>query len=264
MRPVLFSVFGFDFQSYGASKALAALVAALLLARAFDRLGLKRDSAYSLVIWATIWGFVGAKIYYLLEHAPNLTMHDFGGMGFTWYGGLIGGTVAAVVVVRRHQLPLGMVAGATAIPLTVAYGIGRLGCLLSGDGTYGKPTSLPWGMTFPNGVVATDVPVHPTPLYEALAAVVIAAILWRLAKTWSPPAVFGAYLALSGISRFLVEFLRINSPALLGLTQPQLWALASVAAGVILILRTWQLDRRRPSVADAPGVDEPMSAPSTV
>jgi phosphatidylglycerol:prolipoprotein diacylglycerol transferase len=77
-----------------------------------------------------------------------------------------------VVIVRRYQLPLGRVAGAAAIPLTPAYRISRLGCLLSGDGTYGKPTSVPWAMSFPNGVVPTDFPVHPTPLYETLAAVV--------------------------------------------------------------------------------------------
>jgi phosphatidylglycerol:prolipoprotein diacylglycerol transferase len=109
-----------------------------------------------------------------------LSLHDLVGMGFTWYGGLVGGVVAALVIVRRHQLPLGVVAGAAAVPLTVAYGIGRLGCLLAGDGTYGKPTSVPWAMTFPNGVVRTNV------------------------------------------------------PALLGLTQPQLWALVSVIAGVVL------------------------------
>src|SRR5665647_2933517 len=90
VRPVLFSVFGLDIQSYGASKALAALVAAFMLARAFEQRGLKRDSAYSLVMWATIWGFVGAKIYYLLEQLPNFDVHHLGGMGFTWYGGLIG------------------------------------------------------------------------------------------------------------------------------------------------------------------------------
>jgi phosphatidylglycerol---prolipoprotein diacylglyceryl transferase len=252
VRPVLFSVFGLDIQSYGVSKALAALAAALLLARAFERLGLKRDSAYSLVLWAAIWGFVGAKTYYLLEHLPTLTMHDLGGMGFTWYGGLIGGVVAALVIVRHHQLPLGVVAGAAAVPLTVAYGIGRLGCLLAGDGTYGKPTSVPWAMSFPNGVVPTDVPVHPTPLYEALAALVIAALLWSLSKVWTPPAVFGAYLTLSGISRFLVEYLRINEPALLGLTQPQLWALVSVIAGVILIARTQHLNRPRRAAAQTP------------
>jgi phosphatidylglycerol:prolipoprotein diacylglycerol transferase len=263
VRPVLFSVFGFDIQSYGVSKALAALVAAYPLARAFDRLGLKRDSAYALVIWATIWGFVGAKIYYLLEHMPTLTMHDLGGMGFTWYGGLMGGVVASLVIVRRHQLPLGAVAGAAAVPLTIAYGIGRLGCLLAGDGTYGKPTSVPWAMSFPNGVVPTNVPVHPTPLYEALGAVVIAVVLWWLGKRWNPPAVFGAYLALSGISRFLVEFLRVNEPAVLGLTQPQLWALAGLVTGVVLIVRTQYLNPSRRAAVQAANAEEAVTAGST-
>lgn len=238
MRPILFSVFGLDIQSYGVSKAMAALAAALLLARAFERIGLTRDSAHSLVLYSTCWGFAGAKVYYLLEQLPNLTMHDFGGMGFTWYGGFIGGTVAAVVVVRRHKLPLGVVAGAAAVPLTLAYGIGRLGCLLAGDGTYGRPTSLPWGMTFRHGVVPTDVPVHPTPLYEALAAVVIAGLLWALAKYAVPAAEFGAYLALSGIARFLVEYLRINQPTALGLTQPQLWSLVIIAVGIVVVARS--------------------------
>lgn len=80
----------------------------------------------------------------------------------------------------RWHLRLGAVAGAAAAPLSVAYAVGRIGCLISGDGTYGRPTTLPWGMTFPNGVVATDVPVDPTPLYEALSALAIAGFLWWL------------------------------------------------------------------------------------
>jgi phosphatidylglycerol---prolipoprotein diacylglyceryl transferase len=262
VRPVLFSVFGFDIQSYGVSKAVAALVAVFLLARAFEKLALRRDSAYSLVMWATIWGFVGAKIYYLLEQLPNFDLHHLGGMGFTWYGGLIGGVVAALIIVHRHRLPLGTVAGAAAVPLTIAYGIGRLGCLLSGDGTYGRPTSVPWAMTFPHGVVPTNVPVHPTPLYEALAAVLIAAVLWALGRRWNPAAVFGAYLALSGISRFFVEFLRINEPALLGLTQPQLWALVSLIAGVVLIVRTQYLNRPPRIAAEALGAGDAVTARS--
>ncbi|HZW43609.1 MAG TPA: prolipoprotein diacylglyceryl transferase family protein, partial [Dermatophilaceae bacterium] len=162
-----------------------------------------------------------------------------------------------------HQLPLGAVSGAAAVPLTVAYGIGRLGCLLAGDGTYGKPTSVPWAMTFPNGVVPTNVPVHPTPLYEALAAIVIATILWALGKQWNPPAVFGAYLALSGISRFFVEFLRINEPALFGLTQPQLWALVSLLTGVVLTVRTQFLNRPPRTAVQAANAEEVVTAGSS-
>ncbi len=238
MRPILFSVFGLDVQSYGVSKAAAALLAAFLLGRAFDRRGLKKDDAYSLVMWATIWGFVGAKIYFLLEHADQLTWHHLGGSGFTWYGGLIGGIATFLIIIRRRHLPAAFVIDAAAIPLTLAYGVGRIGCWLSGDGTYGKPTGLPWGVALPNAMVPSDVPVHPTPLYETLAALLIAAGLWALQRRTRPPLeIFGAYLILSGVSRFLVEYLRINEPALFGLTQPQLWALASVAAGVAIVVR---------------------------
>jgi phosphatidylglycerol:prolipoprotein diacylglycerol transferase len=110
--------------------------------------------------------------------------------------------------------------------------------LLSGDGTYGKPTDLPWGMTFTHGAVPTTVAVHPTPLYETIAALFIAAALWGLTHYWRPAAVFGGYLVLSGISRFFVEYLRINTPAFLGLTQPQLWSLLGAIVGLVLIVRT--------------------------
>jgi len=126
-------------------------------------------------------------------------------------------------------------------------------------------------MTFPNGVVPTTVPVHPAALYEALAAFGIAAVLWALGESWNPAAEFVAWLALRGISRFLVEFLRINEPVLLGLTQPQLWALASLIAGVVLIVRTRSLNRPRGAAAEeVPGAgqgtarsDEAVTARST-
>ncbi|ADG76546.1 prolipoprotein diacylglyceryl transferase [Cellulomonas flavigena DSM 20109] len=238
MQPVLFTVLGVEVQTYGVSKVLAALLAAYLLGRAFTARGLKRESAYDLVMSATFWGFIGAKVYYLFEQLPTVSLHDFGGMGFTWYGGLLGGVAAALVVIRRHRLPLEVVAGATAVPLTLAYGVGRLGCLLSGDGTYGEPSSLPWAMTFPDGAVPTDVPVHPTPAYEAIAAVLIAWGLWALGRHATGQTVFGAYLALSGVARLLVEELRTNDAVVAGLTQPQLWSLLSVAVGIVLVVRS--------------------------
>jgi phosphatidylglycerol:prolipoprotein diacylglycerol transferase len=132
------------------------------------------------------------------------------------------------------------------VPLSVAYAIGRIGCWLSGDGTYGKPTSLPWGMPVTHGVVPTDITVHPTPLYEALGALAIAALLWALARRQPPPfAVVAGYLVLSGFARFGVEFLRINEPAVWGLTQPQLWSIASIAAGVALGVAVARRARRR-------------------
>ncbi len=91
------------------------------------------------------------------------------------------------MLARRHRLPLPTAAGGVGRAAVVAYGVGRLGCLLAGDGTCGPPTDLPWGMSFPNGLVPTTVPVHPTPLYEALAAFVIAAVLWRVRTACARP-----------------------------------------------------------------------------
>lgn len=237
MWPELFSVFGVGVQSYGLSKALALLAGAYLLGRAFPRIGYDKELAHSIALWATIWGFVGAKVYFLVANSQHLSWHMLGGSGFVWYGGLIGGTIAVITMTRRHDLSLAKVAGAMAAPLSVAYGIGRIGCFLAGDGTYGKPTDLPWGMAFPNGAVPVDVPVHPAQLYEAAGAFLIAGVLWALGRRVGALTVFGAYLALSGMARLIVEFVRVNNPILLGLTEAQVLGIVSTLAGTVLIVR---------------------------
>lgn len=149
MYPTLFEIFGVPIGSYGVSKALAALAALVLLSREFRRLRWDPDVAVTLVVATTIVGFLGGKLYYLAEHLGRLTPHDFGTSGFTWYGGFLAGLAVFVVISRRHRLPLPELAAVSAAPLSVAYGIGRLGCLLAGDGTYGRPSDLPWAMAFP-------------------------------------------------------------------------------------------------------------------
>lgn len=234
MRPVLFDVFGLAVNSYGVSKVAAALLAGVLLVREFRRVGWDEDNAWTLVMATTLFGFLGAKAYYLVEHRGSLTLHHLGASGFTWYGGFIAGSLAAFVLARHWQLPLGALAGMLVAPMAAAYGVGRLGCFLAGDGTYGRPTDLPWGMAFPNGTVPTTVPVHPTALYEALAAFVLAAVLWRLRTRLRPATLVAVYAIASGSSRLLVEELRINTEGWLGLTQPQLWSLALIAVGVVI------------------------------
>ncbi len=262
MYPVLFEIFGISVTAYGASKALAALVAAWLLGREFRRLGWDADIAHSMVLAATVIGFAGAKLYYLAEHWGELNHHTLSA-GFTWYGGVIAATATVVVMAKRRGLPLGRLAGVAAVPLSLAYGIGRLGCLLAGDGTTGTPTDLPWGVTITAGMVPTDGPVHPTPLYEALAAFAIAALLWSLRKRVAPLAVFGSYLVLSGTARFLVEVVRTNDEVLLGATQPQLWSVLLVAIGAALRIRQRRRPLQEPSAGDAaPAVPKPVGAVS--
>ena len=124
--------------------------------------------------------------------------------------------------------------------VSVGYGVGRLGCLISGDGDYGIPTRLPWGMSFPNGLVPTTQRVHPTPIYELIVALLIAAYLWRRgAKSEAPPRlgqITGEYLVLSGVARFLVEFIRINPRIYWGMSNAQVASLGSIVAGILLIV----------------------------
>src|SRR5262249_47714274 len=127
----------------------------------------------------------------------------------------------------------------------VGYAVGRVGCLISGDGDYGIPTHVPWGMSFPNGLVPTtevctqygwpaNCAVHPTPIYETIAALLIAWYLWkRGGKALRGPRPVGLvtaeYLLLSGLERFLVEFIRINPRSFLGVfSNAQAASLASM------------------------------------
>jgi len=125
----------------------------------------------------------------------------------------------------------------------VGYAIGRIGCLLSGDGDYGVPTTLPWGMSFPNGVVPTTERVHPTPLYEFFIWLAIAAFLWHMEKKSISGArpkgeIFCGYLILTGVARFLIEFIRVNPRSFFGLSNAQAASLVSIVIGVILF---WEI-----------------------
>jgi len=230
----------------------AAMAAAFFLLRAdLRRRGIQAD-AESLVALPALAGIVGAKLYHVLETPRDLFADPLGQIfsqfGFAWFGGLIAGTAVFFLLARRiarantaagRATPLLEILDAGSPAAALGYGIGRIGCLLSGDGDYGIPTRLPWGMSFPNGLVPTTQRVHPTPIYELIVACVIAWWLWRLgARTMAIAGrkgiVFAEYLLWTGIARFLVEFIRINPRSFFGLTNAQAASLASIAAGAAL------------------------------
>jgi phosphatidylglycerol:prolipoprotein diacylglycerol transferase len=130
--------------------------------------------------------------------------------------------------------------------LAAAYAIGRIGCHLSGDGDYGPPSTLPWAMAYPSGIVPTLERVHPTPVYEALMMGTLALVLWRLGcRPWAGGRLFGLYLLLAGAERFAVEFVRLNLVLAWQLTAAQ-WISIPV-----VVLGAWLFQRRRPS-SDCP------------
>ncbi len=251
-------------------------------------------------------GLAGAKLYHLLESPAEFFAHPLGMFfnpyGFAWFGGLLAGFAAFVWIGRRQHIPLLTLLDAGSPAAALGYGIGRIGCFLSGDGDYGIPTSLPWGMSFPNGLVPTTDRVHPTPIYELIVACAIAWWLWRIGEkqiaaarvkysvrvseraptaeelaslnssprptrhpsaleisatrqrsqflqAWRRPAagaVFAMYLILTGLARFLVEFIRINPRSFLGMSNAQTAGLASVIAG--LVLWFWLMKPRSPQL----------------
>lgn len=241
--------------------ALAMLVAYFVLRADLARRGIAAD-AETLIAVPCLAGILGAKLYHVLE-SPSEFFADpwhqlFSQFGFAWFGGLIAGFAAFVWIARRSGAPLLEMMDAGSPAAALGYGVGRIGCFLSGDGDYGIPTSLPWGMSFPNGLVPTDQRVHPTPIYEFLVACAIAWGLWRMRSrrtaggatkansdlgTEAAPRgeVFAAYLVLTGVARFLVEFIRINPRSFLGMSNAQAVSTLSIVVGSAL---WWRVRRQ--------------------
>jgi phosphatidylglycerol:prolipoprotein diacylglycerol transferase len=229
--------------TYGLMVA-AALICAFFVMRAYlARRALAVDA--EIIIGITgLAGLAGARLYHLLEDPGTFFANPlpllFSTMGFAWFGAFLGGFVALVLLARSYKMKVLMMLDVASPAAALGYGIGRIGCLISGDGDYGIPTSLPWGMSFPNGLVPTTDRVHPTPIYELLAAILIAYILWRigpriLRRERPDGTVFAWYLMLSGLARFLVEFIRINPKVFFGLSNAQMASALCFVGGAILL-----------------------------
>ena len=183
-------------------------------------------------------GMIGAKLLWVFEHLGEEPAADLllsrGGM--SWFGGLAGGVLAAVVVMHWKRLPKLAVVAAATPALAVGHLVGRIGCFLVGD-DYGRPSDLPWAVAFPEGLPPTTTPVHPTQLYEAAALIPIAFALVRMRRNGSNDrAVLGTYLILAGALRFLIEFIRINERVVGPLSVAHLASLAALAVGGVLLL----------------------------
>jgi phosphatidylglycerol:prolipoprotein diacylglycerol transferase len=251
-----------DVPTFGLMLWLAAVAAAFIMDRSFQRAHVDAD-AVGMVAVAVVAGIVGAKLWHVIDTPSEF--YDLGWRvlwdtaGFAWFGGLVFGIAALLIqgwwagVGPLRTLDLAAPAAA------VGYGIGRIGCFLSGDGCYGIETNLPWGMSFPNGIEPTPpgVRVHPTPLYEFAAGLLIGWFLWwRAGKKRGTGAIVGEYLILSGIARFLVEFIRRNPKILWHLSNAQLASLGSIIVGLGLVF--W-VSRKPAGVPAAAGAVEKVA-----
>jgi phosphatidylglycerol:prolipoprotein diacylglycerol transferase len=246
MQPQI-DIFGISLKTFGIVFACGFIAAGAILMRRLRELGKPVDYAYEMAFAALIGGLVGSRIYYVVQNYSEVK-HDllgslFSGSGLVWYGGVIGGALAVIAWAWwRGMLNLGLLDLAS-VPLAMGYAIGRIGCQLSGDGDYGKPSHLPWAMGYPHGTVPTPpgVRVQPTPVYETLAMGLIAWWLWRMRDRYRPGVLFALYLLLSGLERLLIEFLRRNHRVIAGLTTPQLESIGLMIIGVLWL---WFMNRR--------------------
>jgi prolipoprotein diacylglyceryl transferase len=277
----------FDLPTFGLFMCLAFVAAYFALDAEIKRRKLSLDT-YSVVAYVALAGILGAKLWHIMDTPADRPTLDllfswqvFGWFrgGFAWFGGFVAGIATLLLIARRHRVNLLAMLDLSSSAAAIGYAVGRIGCLVSGDGDYGIPTNLPWGMAFPNGLAPTtqacvnwkdaahplgwpaDCAVHPTPIYEFLAGVLIFWYIWRrgsraLRTPLGPGVIVGEFLILSGLERFLVEFIRINprvifipiAPhAALGMSNAQFTALLSIVAGIIILLfARWRFRRVAP------------------
>lgn len=223
----------------------------------------------NMIVWAAVWGFLGAKIFDNLEHWDSFIKDPIGGLlsfsGLTFYGGLICGGAAVLYIAKKNGIkPLHMLdVGGPGMML--AYSVGRIGCHLSGDGDWGivnlhpKPFNwMPdwlWAYTYPNNVAMSGVPipgctgrfctilpepVYPTALYEVIICFVLFLILWRIRHQIKLPGMmFGIYLMMNGLERFFIELIRVNTKYHVGgisFTQAEMISSILFICGLLLVV----------------------------
>jgi phosphatidylglycerol---prolipoprotein diacylglyceryl transferase len=228
-------LFGITLQTFGLMLGLGFVVCGIAAGQFLKEIGKPVDWAYEMVFAALVGGLVGSRLWWIAENWDEASGDVFGslfsGSGLVFFGGVVGGAIAVLGwAYWRNWLTLQM-CDVAAVPLAAGYAIGRIGCQLAGDGDYGIPWDGPWAMAYPDGTVPTTEEVHPTPVYETIVMGIVALLLWRWRHRWKPGTLFALWLVLAGIERFLIEFIRRNDEVLLGLTQPQLIAVAMVAGG---------------------------------
>jgi phosphatidylglycerol:prolipoprotein diacylglycerol transferase len=248
-RPFAYDIFGLEITGFGIAVLVAFVAAQVVAQRELARRGHDPNPIGDLIFWAAAGGLIGAKLYYAILVGDAGAILSRG--GFVFWGGLIGGILAVSAVVIHKKLGFFRIADVAGISIAAAYAVGRTGCWTVGD-DYGRPWSSPLAVQFPRGAppstvevmqrdfgvappagaAPTDVlAVHPTQLYETAMGLAMFFILWRLrdhrhAEGW----LFGAYMVLAGIERFLIEFVRAKDDRFFGaLTMAQMIALLFIA-----------------------------------
>jgi phosphatidylglycerol:prolipoprotein diacylglycerol transferase len=264
--PFVFHLGPLEITGYGLMMMVAFLMGGWLIALELKRRGLSEDYAADMIAAAVIGGIVGAKLWYVVVTQDAGALFSRGGL--VWYGGFIGGTAAVILNGWRLKVPLRWTMQLAAPALPAAYALGRVGCFLVND-DYGRPTDLPWAVKFPQGLPpstaanmeqlfgipvapgidpSTVLAVHPTQIYEVILMLAAFMLLWSLRKSGRPIGwIFGLYLVIAGVERFLIEILRAKDDRFLGpFTLAQLTSVVLIAIGIWIMMRLRQAEDPAP------------------
>jgi phosphatidylglycerol:prolipoprotein diacylglycerol transferase len=257
MYPELFRIGNFPITTYGIFLAVGMLLALFVAARLAARDGLPRERIYDLGLWVLVGGLVGSKLLmFWVEPDVQIFTLDFLRSGGVFYGGLIGGFLTVVFLVRFYKLPFWKVADAFTPGVALGQAFGRQGCFSAGC-CWGKHTDLPWGVHFTElgheytgvpivGPDGSDLYLHPTQLYESFIMFAVFGLLVYLHRHKKfDGQILIAYGIIYALVRFSIEFIRddprgdlLGFTTLTGLSTSQgISLIVAVAAIVFMIMR---------------------------
>ncbi|MEL7647797.1 MAG: prolipoprotein diacylglyceryl transferase [Sedimentibacter sp.] len=236
MDPVAFTIFGIDIMWYGVLISLGVLLGVIFALRECKRIGFKEDDLLDFLLVAIPSAIVGARAYYVIfswdyySKNPGEIINIRNG-GLAIHGALIAGVIVGVLFCRIRKINVLKLLDIVMPSVALGQAIGRWGNFINQE-AHGGPTNLPWG------IMVNGQKVHPTFLYESIFDFCIFLFLmwFRKNKKTTDGQVLGLYLILYSAGRFLVEGLRTDSLMFLGMRVAQLISLASVLAGVLLLL----------------------------
>ena len=269
MLPILLHIGRFSLPTYGFLAAVGLLVGLSISVRNARRNGMDPDKTWNLGILVILAGIIGAKLLLVVNdwrfykaYSREILSFETLQAGGVWSGGLVAAVLVAWWYVRRNRMPVLKTCDVCAPGVALGHAIGRLGCFAAGC-CWGKPTSLPWGVTFTSPLTARlvgtplGVRLHPTQLYEMILELANFFLLsWLLRRKTFDGQVIGAYMFVYGFVRYFLEFLRDDPErgSVFGgfMSGTQLLAIGLVSVGGVL----WM--RRNPRREIAP----PEEAPS--
>jgi len=215
VHPILFKFGPISVHTYGFFIALAFFTAIIWSSREAKRLGENPERIMDLGFLIILAAIIGSRILFILlnlqdylEHPINMIKIWEGGLVF--YGGLIASILAALWYLKKHRLRIWKYGDILSPAIALGQSIGRVGCLMAGC-CYGKETACPWAVRFtdPQTLAMPNIPLHPTQIYESIAALLIFGLLLKLRKRKSfDGQIFWLYIALYAIVRFIIDFFR--------------------------------------------------------